>query len=251
MMTGLAAALSRSLVLLERAGRPDGIPFGEAAAAIHVVPSTASRLLRALTEAGLVARASDGRYHATERVARLARARPDLVQEAQAEADGLADASGESCAVFAPVPEGARVIAKSEPAERFRYMPVGGVNFDCMWHAGCTLRAAWWDRAEATRRRAAFLVEGARKVPAPLPAQSLPAWLKRLARLRRDGFLVNASDDHPGLARIAAAVAPAGELVAVIVLTGTAVAIGARRERLLALVRASAQSLATRIGATP
>jgi DNA-binding IclR family transcriptional regulator len=251
MSTGLAAALSRSLVLIERAGRPDGIPFGEAVEAIHAVPSTASRLLRALAEAGLVARAADGRYHATPRVARLARARPDLAQEAQAEAEALAEASGEACAVFAPVPEGVRLIAKSEPPERFRYMPLGGVNRDCLWHGGCTLRAAWWDRAEATRRRAAFLAEGARKVPAPTPAPTFAAWLARLARLRRAGVLVNASDDHPGLARIAAAACAADELRAVIVLTGTAPAFAARRAILASLVRAAAQSLARNLGAAP
>jgi DNA-binding IclR family transcriptional regulator len=244
MPTGLSATLSRSAVLLEAAARGGGLQFAEAIAALDTVPSTASRLLRALDAAGLLARGTDGRYRAAPRLRRLAAAlsgTADLETEAAATVEALGQATGEAAAVFTPVEDGVRLVAKHEPPERFRYMPVGGVNRGCDRHAFCLLRAAWWGAREARRRLAAAA-----------PAVPAAPWLKRLPGLKRAAWIVNARDDQPGIARVAVAVLDAaGEPRALVGITATAPTVAAREGELLREVRNAAEALARRLGAQP
>jgi len=242
MTTGLASTLTRSLVLLEAAAQAGGVQFGDAAVALGSGPSTISRLLKALAAAGMLVRGADGRYRTTPRLQRLASpaAPADLAIEGGRVAEELAATTGESAAVFVPVDDGVRLEAKCEPSERFRYMPLAGVNRDCLGHGFCRLRAAWWGgsvRRDRTTRLGS--------------APAVRTWLQQTTVLRDQGWIVNRQDDQPGLGRIAAACVGAdGELFALVGVTATSTIIQSRRAELLRQVRDAASVLMKRCGAS-
>jgi DNA-binding IclR family transcriptional regulator len=239
--TGLPAALSRSALLLEAAARGDGLLFQDAIAALGTVPSTVSRLLRALTAADLLVHGDDGRYRAAPRLHRLAAVvagAPDLATEAAATVESASAATGESAAVFVPVDEGVQILAKRDLDERFRFMPVGGINYKVHSHGVNILRAAYWDEATAKRRFAAAA-----------PGENPAAWLRRLKVVRREGWIANDVDDQPGIGRIAAAVLDAkGEAIAFVAVAGTAAALSEKHDQILREVRAAAAALSARMG---
>ncbi|HYE05345.1 MAG TPA: hypothetical protein VEL07_07420 [Planctomycetota bacterium] len=240
-ITGLSTALARTVVLLEAMAGADGLAFGDASAALKAVPSTTSRLLRALGDADLVRHGDDGRYRVSARFRRVATtvcAVGDPAAESAACAEALAAATGESAAVFAPVDDGIRLVATSEPPERFHYMKVGGVNRGCDRHGFCVLRAAWWD--EATARR--MLADAA-------PGAPVAAWLRRLRALRREGRIATDADDQPGIGRVAAAVVDGDDrLIAIVGITATAAIVGERRDALFAEIGSAARRLGARLG---
>lgn len=109
------------------AARPDGVAFSELAAACgDLAPASAARLLKALVAEGIAARADERGYRPGPRLRALldrdplARVQPLLA--------ALAEGVGESVALFAPLPDGVRLLAKHELDERFRYMAPGGEN---------------------------------------------------------------------------------------------------------------------------
>lgn len=243
-VSGLPAALSRAVLLLEAAARGDGLLFQDALVAVETVPSTVSRLLRALIAADLLVHGEDGRYRAAPRLHRLAAAvagAPDLAGEATLAAQSASAATGESAAVFVPVPEGVKIIAKHELDERFRFLPIGGIVTKAHAHGVCILRAAYWDRATARRRWAELS-----------PGVAPDAWLKRLQSVRRQGWIANDQDDQPGIGRIAATVFDAaGDAVAFLAVAGTAAALAAQHEHILREVRVAADALTARLARRP
>jgi DNA-binding IclR family transcriptional regulator len=242
--TGLPAALSRSAVLLEAAARHDGLLFQDALTTLGAVPSTVSRLLRALTTANLLVHSEDGRYRAAPLLHRLAgmivRA-PDLAGEAAAAVASLSAATGESAAVFVPIDEGIKVMAKHEPDERFRFMPIGGINSKPHEHGVCMLRAAYWDEKTARRHYAAVA-----------PGKNPTPWLRRLREVRRKGWIANDIDDQLGIGRMAATVLDlTGEAAAFICVAGTTAALTASHDHLLREVRLAAAEFTTRLAGRP
>lgn len=201
-------ALHRGLAVIEAvAARRDGLAFSEMGAAIGeaLPPSTLTRLLGALVETGVLERDAAGRYRSGRRLQALGRrlaGAPDLADLAGPVVASLAGETGEAAACFRWTGDGAELVAKHEPPERFRYMAVGGVN-------------------RQTRRHgfARLLAGDAREV-------------------------VSDPDDQPGLLRIAVRAAP---MVAVGVTCIAAACDAARRQALLATVRAHASRLATRL----
>lgn len=146
-------ALRRGLALIEAVAlRRDGLAFGEAGAAVGedgLPPSTLARLLAALVDAGMLVHGDDGRYRAGGRLRSLGRSLAGAPQPADLAGPivgSLADESGEAAACFRWTGDGAELIAKHEPPERFRYMAVGGVNRDVRRHGFARLLAG---RAEA------------------------------------------------------------------------------------------------------
>jgi DNA-binding IclR family transcriptional regulator len=239
--SGLTVTMSRAFSVFEAAARGDGVQFQDAVSAIGTAPSTVSRMLQALTAAELLQHGDDGRYRLAPRMRRFALCvvgEPDLAMESTAAVTALAAATGESAAVFVPVDDGVRLIAKSEPPERFQYMAIGGVNRRCDRHGFCVLRAAWWDAKTAWRRFSAVS-----------PDKASAGWLRRAQRARAAGALVNREDDQPGIARIVAPVVDASQgLVALIGLSVTSVVADARHAQLVSEVRAAAHALAARGG---
>src|SRR5690606_33475963 len=119
--------------------------------ALAITPAGLSRLLKAMQDAGLLREVAEG-YEPGPRARGLAErlgGGTDLTVLAPPAMRVLAEATGESAACFVPAEDGIRCLAKHEPAERFHYLPVGGVNRGLDRHAACRLRAAWWDEATA------------------------------------------------------------------------------------------------------
>lgn len=236
-ITGLPVTLARAAALLEAAAGQEGLRFQKACALAGAAPSTVTRLLRSLCAAGLLTHETSGHYRPAPTLHRIAAAvggAPDLASAAAATVARLAAATGESAAVFVPVEEGIQLLAKHEPDERFRYMPLGGINTHVHAHGVCVLRAAWWDARTA---RARWQAVG--------PGRHAGPWLQRLRKLRVQGWIATDDDDQPGISRIAAAAVDAeGALVALVAITGTAAALHARRDYLLQEVRRAAAALA-------
>jgi DNA-binding IclR family transcriptional regulator len=196
------------------AAQPAGAAFSDLAAACGgLAPASMSRLLRVLTDEALIERAGTRGYRAGPRLRALLDRGGDPLARIQPLLIALATTTGESAALFVPVADGVRLLAKHECDERFRYMAIGGMNRHRQTHGAARLAAAW-DGGEAA--------------------------------LRQTGWLISRSDDQPGIARISAAcLAADGSLRGIVTVSLVAVTLDATREAsLTAAVRASAAAIA-------
>ena len=134
-------AVSRAWTCCELlAAQPDGVAFSTLAEACgQLAPATMSRLLKALVAEGLAERADERGYRAGPRLRALLDRDP-LVR-IQPLLAALAAAADASVAVFVQHEDGVRLVVKHELNERFRYMPVGGVNRDAR-HGANRLRGS-------------------------------------------------------------------------------------------------------------
>lgn len=139
-------ALHRGFVVLEAVARSgQALGFSQLSEVLGgEAPSTVSRLLSALLEAGLLVQDGERRYAAGPRLQALGRllaGAPPLADVVRPELCRLAQATGESAACFRRTDDGAELVAKHELDERFRYMAVGGVNRDRERHGFARLLA--------------------------------------------------------------------------------------------------------------
>lgn len=121
-------------ILSAVASRPGGISFGALEDSCAAIPrSTLARLLKSLMKDGFLDQNGDGTglYRLgsrTKAFARVVLAKQDVAGLIQPVLDEAATATQESVAYFELERGGARVVAKSEMAESFKYMAVGGCN---------------------------------------------------------------------------------------------------------------------------
>jgi len=198
-MIGLRRGIAVLNVLAQRA---DGGSFTELQRACsNLAPPTLSRLLKALASERLIEkRAADGRYVAGPELFTLARtvlglaSARDLVQPSL---DRLADLTGQSSAYFERAADAMVLVAKREHAQSWNYLPVGGTHPKITRNGfGQVLLA------QMPAPKLATLLD---KTQEPLPT-ARAAFLKRLARIRKQGLFVERGEAARALVRIVAPV---------------------------------------------
>lgn len=237
-MSQALPVLDRSLGVLELAtAASDGIGFEQVRTGLDLPPATASRLLKACVDYGLLVQGADRRYRVGDRLRALAlriATPPSLAQLVAPPLARLAAACGESAACFVPGEDHIELVASHELPERFGYAAVGNRNRRHHRHGFALLALAQRPRRRAERLLCASCDD----------VQERAAVLARLPALREAGTLLNRKDDQAGIARAAAAVRVDGSLRAVVGVTGIAAGWDAARGReLLARVRVAADEI--------
>jgi len=239
-MSAPLPVLDRSLRVLELAtAAPGGLGFEQVREELALPPATASRLLKACVDYGLLVQGDDRRYRVGERLRGLASriaAPPSLTELVAEPMARLAVACGESAACMVPGDDHVELIAKQALPERFGYAAVGNRNRNHHRHGFALLALAHRPKRSAARLLRDCCDDQAER----------SVVLDRLPALREAGVVLNRADDQAGIARAAAAVQVGGELRAVVGVTGIAAAWDAARGReLLARVRAAADEIET------
>lgn len=109
------------------ASRPAGVTFSDFTQACGgLPPASMSRLLKSLQSLDVVERTEERVYRQGPRLRSLLERDPRA--QCQTELTALAQAVGESVALFVPAVGGVRLAAKADREERFHFMAVGGTN---------------------------------------------------------------------------------------------------------------------------
>jgi len=170
-------------------------------AAGNLPPPTLSRLLKVLTEEGLVERDSEhGRYRKGPALLDLAHIVLGSMPKArlvQPMLDALADETGQSAAYFELGRDAIVMVAKAERPNSCHYIDVGERNTDLSRHGFARAILAHIEGTRATP-----LIENA-----PIPAtMTLPELLSLLADIRAQGYCIERSESKPNWMRVTAPV---------------------------------------------
>lgn len=199
------------------AARPKA-SIDELAGSIKVPKSTAYRYVSLLKEQGLVGDDGRGRYHLTQRMAKLAaaaRAAVTYVDVARPYLDRLRDETDETALLVQRISDNAVCVARSESNHPIRLSYEVGASFPL--HRGAApgkILLAYWGETE----RASYLSRHAREIPAAARSQLIV----ELATVNRKGIATAVGEIIPDVWGIAAPVFESGKLVAALSVAGPA-----------------------------
>jgi DNA-binding IclR family transcriptional regulator len=243
------ASVGRAIALIEALSTaPDGLGVNELARQIAVNPSSASRLLATLEDAGLTARRPDGRYQLGLRFVTLADrvlARLDVRELARPHLHALVEQTGETATLSLPTGEEAVTVdfvpGKSSVVSMAR---VGRPNTLHATAIGKTMLAFGEATSLPTAEQLTALTDKT--------ITDRDALAAVVEQVRRAGWATSVGERETDLAALAAPVRDtAGRLAAIVGLQGPLARMsGARRRELLPLVLGAADELSRELGGT-
>lgn len=242
-------SVDRAITILEILARTGQSGITDIARELDVHKSTAFRLVASLTSRGLVEQSSErGGYRLGVGIVRLAgaaTARLDVIREARPLVLALARDTGETVNI-AVLSEGAALYVEQEAGSAAlqahnwvgQHIPLHATSNGKVLLSGLTdTRVA----DEVGRRLRSYT---------PTTVTSLPALLRQLADVRRDGYAVAAEELEPGLTAVAAPLRNVhGDVIASLSVSGAAFRYDeAMIQATIAAVTATASTVSARLG---